>query len=132
MPVTYEINEADKRVDVFGRGELSMQEMIGVFDRIAEDARFQSSFFVIFDLREGDYTANIADGDDFVAALQRRQDYFQARCALVVPQHLRFLAKLYHLLAAARGFDRMRSFTDPETARAWCKGGGAGGPPAPG
>lgn len=97
-----------------------MPEMIAVVDRIAEDPGFRSDFYLVFDIREAEYTAEIDDGDAFVAVLQRRGDYFRNRIALVVPEALHVLAKLFCLLAHAKGIERMQCFTDIGKAREWC------------
>jgi hypothetical protein len=95
--------------------------MIDVVDVIAGDPSFCSEFCVLFDLRDADYRAELSDGEAFVTALMRRKDFFQNKFALIVPEHLHFLAKLYSVLAATGGFDRMQCFTDIEAARKWCE-----------
>lgn len=52
--------------------------------------------------------------------MKRRQNDFQGKIALVVPEHLHFLGRLYTVLAAVGGIDRMRCFTVIEEARQWC------------
>lgn len=120
MPLQYEINLAEGYVHVVGTGMLLMPEMIAVVDEVAEDPAFQPGFRVLFDLRNGDYNAELRDGDAFVSALKRRMADFQDRFALIVPEHLHFLAKLYSVLAEVGGFDRMKCFTDFDEARKWC------------
>jgi hypothetical protein len=100
-----------------------MPEMIAVVDRIAADNRFRSDFAVIFDIRQCEYTAELADGDMFVQALHRRQESFQNRFALVVPDSLLVLASLFCLLAQVGGVDRIKSFTRIEDAGDWCAAG---------
>ena len=120
MPLQYEINPADETVHVIGTGMLLMPEMIAVVDEVAEDPAFHPDFCMLFDLRDGDYNAELRDGDAFVAALKRRMSNFQNRFALIVPPHLHFLAKLYSVLAEVGGFDQMKCFTDMDEARKWC------------
>jgi len=120
MTLRYEINPTDKVVHVIGTGMLPMPEMIAIVDEVAEDPVFQSDFCMLFDLREADYTAELKDGDAFVSALKRRMDDFQNKFALIVPEHLHFLAKLYSVLAEVGGFDRMQCFIDFNEARRWC------------
>jgi hypothetical protein len=100
-----------------------MPGMIAVVDRIAADNRFRSDFAVIFDIRQCEYTAELADGDMFVQALHRRQESFQNRFALVVPDSLLVLASLFCLLAQVGGVDRIKSFTRIEDAGDWCAAG---------
>ncbi len=88
-------------------------------DQIADDPRFRSDFPVVFDIREAEYTAEINDGNVFVAALERRERAFQMRFALVVPESLKVLATLFCLLAQVKGIDRIKCFTDMPEAHAW-------------
>ena len=89
-------------------------------DAVADDPRFRHDFSVVFDIRAGRYAGELGDGDAFVAVLKRRRDAFQGRFALLVPESLQFLGKLYCVLAAAGGFDRMQCFTDGREACRWC------------
>jgi len=120
MGMRYEIDQAVANVRIIGTGHLSMPEMISVVDAVAEDPRFCSNFTVIFDIRNANYTAELNDGDAFVAALKRREVNFQNRFALVVPESIHILAKLFCLLAQVSGIDRMQCFTDIGEARKWC------------
>ena len=123
MPLLYDIQPSVPQVRVTGSGRVSMPEMIAVVDRIAADNRFRSDFAVIFDIRQCEYTAELADGDMFVQALHRRQESFQNRFALVVPDSLLVLASLFCLLAQVGGVDRIKSFTRIEDAGDWCAAG---------
>ena len=118
--LSYIIHTAERTVHVIGIGQLKMPEMIAVVDAVADDPAFCSKFCVLFDLSHGDYRAELSDGDSFVKALMRRKEFFENKFALIVPEHLHFLAKLYSVLAATGGFDRMKCFTDFNTAREWC------------
>ena len=120
MGLRHEVELAAGHVRIIGTGRLTMPEMIAAVDAVAEDPRFCSHFTVTFDIREGDYTAEMDDGDMFVAALKRREADFQNRNALVVPPSLRVLGRLFCLLAQVSGLDRFQSFTDMAEARAWC------------
>ena len=120
MTISYKIHPQQQYVHVIGVGKQTMGEMIAVVDALAEDLEFNPDYSVIFDLSNGDYTAELQDGDDFVAVLKRRMPYFKNKFALVVPPHLHVLAKLYSVLAAAGGFDRMQCFLDIDQARIWC------------
>jgi hypothetical protein len=120
MAIDYTIHKNERYVHVIGTARQTMPEMIAVVDAIAENPEFDSSYPVIFNLRNGDYTAELRDGDDFIAAIRRRLPDFQDKFALVVPPHLQVLAKLYSVLAAAGGFDRMQCFLDLEEAMDWC------------
>ena len=121
MPLRYEIDTAEEQVRVVGAGLLTMPEMIAVVEDVAMDPRFRSCPTVIFDLRNADYTAELSDGDAFVAALKRRQSDFGNKFALLVPEHLHVLATLYSVLASVGGFDRMKCFTGMQEAQAWCR-----------
>jgi len=118
--LSYIIHPESLYVHVTGIGQLKMPAMIDVVDAIAEDPAFDSDYCVLFDLRGGDYRAELSDGDAFVKALMRRKEFFQNKFALIVPEHLHFLAKLYSVLAATGGFDRMSCFTDIDAACEWC------------
>ena len=120
MAINYTIYPEQHYVHVIGTGVQTMSEMIAAVDAVAEDPAFNPDYSVLFDLCRGDYTAELQDGDDFVTALKRRMPDFQNRFALVVPQYLHVLAKLYSVLAAVGGFDRMRCFLNLDDARAWC------------
>lgn len=120
MALRYTIDSGKSCVLIAGDGRLSMPEMIAIVDDVAADPMFRSDFIVIFDIRNGDYTAELADGDMFVAALNRRQQAFRNRFALVVPAPIQVVASLFCLLAQVGGVDRIRSFTDIEEARRWC------------
>lgn len=97
-----------------------MPAMIEVVETVAEDPAFCSDYSVLFDLSNADYMAELSDGDAFMKVLLKRKEQFQNRFALLVPDHLLFLAKLYSVLARTGGFDRMASFTEPQQARDWC------------
>ncbi|MEN8255434.1 MAG: hypothetical protein ABFR33_08190, partial [Verrucomicrobiota bacterium] len=110
MAISYTIYPERQFVHVIGTGQQTMTEMIDAVDAVAEDPAFKPDYCVLFDLFQGDYTAELQDGDDFVVALKRRMPDFQNKFALIVPQYLHVLAKLYSVLAAVGGFDRMRCF----------------------
>lgn len=120
MAINYTIHSAQEHVHVIGTGELLMPEMIAIVDAIAEDPAFEPSFNIIFDLLNGNYTAELRDGDDFVKTLNRRMPDFQNKFALIVPPHLHVIAKLYSVLAAVGGFDRMKCFLSLDDAFEWC------------
>ncbi len=120
MAIDYTILPEQGYVHIMCTGKQTMPEMVEVVDAVADDPAFDSDYCVIFDLINGDYTAELRDGDDFVAALKRRIPDFNNKFALIVPQHLQVLAKLYSVLAAVGGFDRMKCFLDMDEARAWC------------
>jgi len=120
MAIHYTIHPEERYVHIKAFGPQTMADMIAVVDQVAEDPRFLSDYCVIFDLLSGDYTAELRDGDDFVAALKRRSADFQNRVALLVPKSLHALGKLYSVLAAVGGFNRMNCFTDCGEAMAWC------------
>ncbi len=120
MGISYTIHPDQQYVHIVATGRQYMPEMIATVDAVAEDPAFDSSYCVLFDLQDGDYTAELQDGEDFVAALKRRIPDYQNKFALIVPQHLQVLAKLYSVLAAVGGFDRMQCFLDIDEAREWC------------
>ncbi|MCK4563257.1 MAG: hypothetical protein KAU94_01125 [Verrucomicrobia bacterium] len=120
MEIPYTIYPEQRYVHAVGNGKQTMEEMISVVDAVAEDPRFDSGYSMLFDLRKADYTAELRDGDDFVVALKRRIPDFQDKFALLVPEKLHVLAKLYSVLAAVGGFDRMKCFLDIDKAKAWC------------
>ena len=120
MELHYDIDAGREHVRIAGTGRLTMPAMVAVVDRVAEDPRFSSRFSVLFDLSDAEYTAELGDGEAFVAALRRRLEDFQGRFALMVPTSLHFLAQMYCLLAQMGGFDRMQCFTDRDEALKWC------------
>ena len=120
MAIDYTIYADQGYVHVVGIGKQTMPEMVAVVDAIAEDPEFNFSYSVIFDLRKGNYTAELRDGEDFVSVLKRRMEQFQNKFALLVPETLHVLAKLYSVLATVGGFDRMKCFLDIEKAKEWC------------
>lgn len=120
MTLRYDIDADKAHARITGEGQLTMPAMIDAVDRVADDPGFRSEFSVILDLREADYRGELRDGDAFVTALKRRMDDFQNNFALLVPEELHFLAKLYSVLARAGGFDRMQCFTDVGEACRWC------------
>jgi hypothetical protein len=117
--LTYTIYPESRMVHVIGIGQLKMPAMVDIVDDIAENPEFHSEFCVLFDLRDADYRAELSDGEDFVKGLMRRKEFFQGKFALLVPEHLHFLAKLYSVLAATGGFDRMKCFTDITATCEW-------------
>lgn len=121
MALSYTVDQEKKQVVITGLDNVPMPAMIDVVDHVAEDPLFKSEFTVLFDLREASYTPELRDGDEFADALRRRKDDFLGRFAVVVPDSLHFLARLYCLLASAAGFDRMRCFTDMAEAESWCR-----------
>jgi hypothetical protein len=120
MAINYTLHSTERYVHIEAIGPQTMPDMIAVVDAVADDPNFESGYSVIFDLLKGDYTAELRDGDDFVQALKRRIPDFQNRFALIVPKHLHALGKLYSILAALGGFNRMNCFVDPDEARTWC------------
>lgn len=120
MGLHYTIDTAAAHVRITGTGPLSMPEMTAAVDQVAADPRFDSHFSVILDIRDAHYTAQLNDGDEFVAALRRREADFQNLFVLVVPDSLHFLGTLFCLLAKASGVDRMRCFTSIEEALESC------------
>jgi hypothetical protein len=122
MPLRYEIVAAERHVRIEGRGSVTMPGMIAVVERVAADPGFKPEFTVVFDLREASYAADLQDGDALAAILRQKKSDFRSRFAVVVPESLHFLAKLYCQLANIAGFDRIRCFTAMEEARQWCRG----------
>lgn len=120
MAIYYTIYPDQHYVHIIGTGTQTMTGMVAVVDAVAEDPLFNSEYCMLFDLLEGNYTAELRDGDDFVSALKRRMPDFQNKIALLVPPHLQTLAKLYSVLATVGGFDRMECFLDCDEAKAWC------------
>lgn len=120
MALQYDIDPVKAHVHIIGTGPLTMPAMIAAVDGVAADPRFASHFSVLFDLSHAGYTAELNDGDAFVATVKRRQNDFRGRFAVLVPEHLHFLARLYSALAGAGGFDRMQCFTDAQKAQSWC------------
>jgi len=121
MGLDYTIDPSAAQVSVVGSGHLSMSQMLAVVERVAEDPRFRSQYTVIYDIRRSDYAARLEDGDAFAATLKRREASFQNRFALVVPESLHMLARLYCVVASVAGVDRLKCFTDMEAAAAWCR-----------
>ena len=120
MTLCNEIDPLKEHVRITGKGTVTMPEMITAVDQVAEDTRFRSHFTVILDIRDANYTAELADGDAFVAALKRREQAFQNRFVLLVSKPLQILATLFCLLAKTSGVDRMKCFTDITEAGEWC------------
>lgn len=120
MPVTHEIDVPAAHVRIIGSGKVSMADMIAGVERVPQDPQFRSHFTVMFDLRATSYTAELSDGDALAAVLRRKKDDFQNKFAVVVPESLFFLAKLYCLLSTMGGFYKIQCFTDLAEARRWC------------
>jgi hypothetical protein len=114
--MTYEIDEARELAIVTGSGIVTMPEMIHTSDTLADDPRFRTEFRAIFDLRTVSYTAELSDGEDFVAALNRRMADFQGGISLVVPEILHGLVRLYAVLAKVSGYDGISCFIHMEKA----------------
>lgn len=121
MAVKYDIASEVQQVRVVGTESVSMAEMIAIFDQIASDPNFHSHFTVLVDLRTARYTAELADGDALVAVLKQKRTDFQNRLALVVPQSLHVLAKLYCAMVTLGGFEKIQSFTCIDQAEEWCR-----------
>jgi hypothetical protein len=121
MGLTYNIDASAMQVRIVGSGPLTMAQMLAVVDRVAEDPLFRSLYTVIYDIRRVDYTAQLEDGDAFAAALKHREASFQKRFAIVVPEYLHVLARLYCLVASVAGVDRLKCFTEMEEAVTWCR-----------
>ncbi len=121
MPVEYEIISDAMQARVVGTGAVSMAAMITIFDRIAADPLFHSHYTTLVDLRTARYTAELADGDALTAVLRQKKTDFQNKLALVVPESLHLLARLYCSLVTLGGFDKIHCFTDIEKAEEWLK-----------
>ena len=125
MALTYEIDKQVERARITGTRKVTMSSMIDVVQQVADDPGFSSHFTVIFDLREAEYTAELSDGDALAAVLRQKTDRFLNRFAVVVPESLHFLARLYCALTGLAGFDKIKCFTDMAEAERWC-----GSPPS--
>lgn len=123
MPVGYDIISDDMHVNVVCTEKVSMSEMISIFDEIAADSRFQSNFTVLVDLRSARYTAELADGDALASVLKEQRTDFQNRLALVVPDSLHLMARLYCALVKLGGFEKINCFRNTEDAEEWYKAG---------
>ena len=121
MPVDYDIHPEELHVRVVGMEKVTMAKMIALFDQIAEDPCFHSHFTVLVDLRAARYTAELADGDALASVLRQKRTDFQNRLALVVPQSLHLMARLYCSLVHLGGFDLIHCFTEIEQAEQWCR-----------
>ena len=120
MALSYQIYEKQTYALIVGSGMLTMSSMIEVVERAVEDPRFSSSYTIVVDLRNAEYQARLNDGDEFVAALKRRQEDIKGKFALVVPEQFHFLGRLYTVLASVGGIERMQCFTVLEEALEWC------------
>lgn len=121
MGLSYAIVDEAPEVRVVGSGSVSMSEMIAIFQEVAEDPDFHSYYTVIFDLRTATYRAKLADGDVLSAVLNQKKTDFQKRLAVVVPESLHLLARLYCALTTLGGFDKIQCFTNMNQAQAWCR-----------
>ena len=121
MALGYDIVAEPPQVRVVGRGEVSMSAMITIIGQVVADPRFHSHFTVTLDLRTATYTADLADGDALASVLRQKKTDFQNRFAVVVPESLHFLARLYCALAVIGGFDRIQCFTNMAQAQEWCR-----------
>jgi len=122
MSLEYTIDPKEGLVHIQGVGELSMPAAIAIFEKIAADTHFQSHFRVLFDVRLARYTAELSDGDELVAVLRKKDRAYQNKVAVVVPEFLHVIAKLYCLLSITAGFDRIMTFTELDQAKAWLSG----------
>lgn len=121
VALSYDIDPQRAHVRIVGNRKVSIPAMIDAVEGVVTDPRFHADFTVILDLRQADYTPELSDGDAFAGELKKRKDDFRNKFAIVVPEELHFLAKLYCVLAKVGGFDRMRCFTDMQEATAWCQ-----------
>lgn len=101
-------------------GSVSMSEMITTIRGIPADSRFRPEFTVTLDIRKAAYTAELADGDLLSGVLREKRNEFQNRFAVVVPESLHFMARLYCALTKLGGFEKIQCFTDMDAAREWC------------
>ena len=121
MGLGYDIVDEAPYVRVVGTGAVSMSGMIAIFQKVAEDPRFHSHFTVTFDLRKATHRAELADGDVLAAVLNQKKTDFQNRLAVVVPESLHLLARLYCALTTLGGFDKIQCFTSLDQAQDWCR-----------
>lgn len=121
MQIDYDILDEAPEVRIVANGAVSMSGMITTIQSVPDDPRFQSQFTVTFDLREASYTAELADGDALAAVLGEKNTDFQNRFAVVVPESLHFMARLYCALTKLGGFDQIQCFTSMDDAQAWCR-----------
>ena len=121
MPLSYEIVEETPQVRVSGTEAVTMPEMIGIMEEVAADTRFHSDFTVTLDLRMATYTAELSDGDALAAVLNQKKMDFRNKVAVIVPQSLHFLVRLYCALTALGGFDKIQCFTSMDEALKWCR-----------
>ena len=121
MALSYNIVSEAPQARIVSHGAVTMSAMIDSVERLAADPRFDPQFTVTLDLREATYTAELADGDALSAVLNRKKGRFQNRFAVVVPEALHFLARLYCALATVGGFDKIRCFTSMDEAETWCR-----------
>jgi hypothetical protein len=120
MGLTHRIDPVAEHVRIVGVGTLTMPEILAAVERAVADPALRPHYTAILDIREGDYTAELQDGDVFVHRLKELERYFQNRFALLVPESLHFLGTMFCLLAKAGGVDRMKCFVDLDRAREWC------------
>jgi len=98
-----------------------MSAMIGIIQQVSTDPHFRSHFTVTLDLRSATYTAELADGDALATVLKQKKKDFQNRFAVVVPESLHIMAKLYCLLTSMSEFDKIQCFTSMDEAQEWCR-----------
>ena len=122
MSSEYTIDPKEGLVRIQCVGKISMAAAIEIFERVAADAHYQPHFRVLFDVRLARYTADLNDGDELVAVLRKKDRAYQNKVAVVVPESLHIIAKLYCLLSNTAGFDRIMTFTDLDQAKAWLSG----------
>jgi hypothetical protein len=123
MPYQYTIDEPGRHVRVTGTGRITMESTIAVIDTVTGDPRFRPEFTLLMDLRAAEYTADLHDGDALAQVLRERRYEIANRFAVVVPESLFMLIKLYCLLANVAGYETIRCFIDAEEAERWCREG---------
>lgn len=121
MPLSYTIADQEQQVVITGDGAVTMAGMIAFVEQVAVDPQFRPHYTVILDLRTADYAADMEDGEKLAATLKLKRTDFQNKFAVVVPDTLYLLAKLYCVMSRLGGFEKIQCFTDLDQARAWCR-----------
>lgn len=121
MPLKYNIAEQEQQAVITADGSVTMTGLNAFIQQVPADPRFRPHYTVILDLRTANYVADFEDGEKLAAVLKQKRTDFQNKFAVVVPDELYLLAKLYCVMSRMGGFEKIQCFNDLEQAHAWCR-----------
>jgi len=126
MEFVYQISPSGNHIQVVGRGEITADDCIGIFERILADPHCRPDSTALIDLSDAVYSAKNEKAVIRIAkALEEGKDLLKNRIAIVAKRSTLFPAEILALHIRQATNVGIRVFTDLSSAMNYCREGWA-------